>query len=143
MMKSERKRKTIYVILKVLGVAISCFFPIWAILERFPLWKEHYGEGRSLSVGMILVLFVVAIIFRKAVFKYITDKFNLHHAPPIFIWLVLLIVAYILIFIGNFMRDLTTVLWMGALGCAIGTVITYIGENFFGNKENKDDGTGI
>ena len=61
MMKSERKRKTIYAILKVLGVAISCFFPIWAILEKFPLWREHYGEGRSLSVGMILMLFVVAI----------------------------------------------------------------------------------
>ena len=141
-MKSDRKRKIIYIILKVLGVAVSCFFPIWAICEKFPLWRQYHGDGRSLGVGMILVLFVVTIIFRKAVFKYITDKFKLSHAPPIAIWLVLLIISYILIYIGNFLRDLTTVLWMGVVGCAIGTVITYIGENFFGNKENKDDGTG-
>jgi hypothetical protein len=87
-------------------------------------------------------MIVLAIIFRKSVFNYITDKFNLKHAPPIAIWLTLLIVSYILIYLGNFMRDLTVVLCMGAIGCAIGTVLTYIAENYFGNKEKDGDGSG-
>lgn len=142
-MKSARRRKAVYIILKILGVAISCFFPIWAICDKFPLWRQAHGDERSFGVGLILVLFVVVVIFRKSVLKYIEERLNLRHAPPIVIWFILLIISYVLIYIGNFLRDLTTVLWMGALGCAIGTVITYIGENFFGNKEDKDDGTGI
>lgn len=141
-MTTDRKRKTLYLAFKALGVIISCFFPIWAICEKFPLWTETYGTGRSIGVGAILILFVTTIIFRKAVFKYITEKLKLNHAPPITIWLVLLIISYILIFIGNFLRDLTTILWMGILGCGLGTVLTYVGENFFGDKEDKGDGCG-
>jgi hypothetical protein len=139
-MATDKKRKYLYWLFKVGGVLISCIFPIWAVCEKFPLWTASYGTGRSVGVGAILILIVLTVIFRKAVFKYLSDKLKLNHAPPITIWLILLILSYILIFIGNFLRDLTTVLWMGALGCAMGTVLTFVGENFFGNKENSDDG---
>ena len=129
---TDKKRNKIYWILKILGVAISCLFPIWTICEKFTVWKSGYGVGQSIGVGAILILIVVAIIFRKSVFQFISDKFKLQHSPPIFVWIVMLIVSYILIFIGDFMRDFTTVLWMGMIGCAIGTLITFIGENYFG-----------
>ena len=141
-MTTEKKRKYLYLLFKVLGVIISCAFPIWAICEKFPLWKEVHGTGRSVGVGLILALFVLTVIFRKAVFNYLSEKLKLNHAPPITIWLILLIISYVLMFIGNFVRDLTTILWMGVLGCALGTVLTYVGENFFGDKEEKDDGNG-
>jgi Na+-driven multidrug efflux pump len=51
------------------------------------------------------------------------------------IWLVLLIISYVLIYINNFIKDLTVVFFMGLVGCAIGTVLTYIAENKFGEKK--------
>ena len=141
-MTVEKKRKIFYLLFKVSSILISCFFPIWAVCEKFPLWTVSYGTGRSVGVGTILILIVVSIIFRRAVFKFISERLKLEHTPPLAVWLVLIAVSYVLIFIGNFLRDLTTVLWMGLIGCAIGTLLTFIGENFFGEKENKDDGSG-
>lgn len=137
-MTKQQKRKTWYVIFKVLSVIVSCAFPIWAIFVKFPVWRETHGDGRSFGVGAILMLFVVLVIFRKTVLKYFADKFNLQHAPPITVWVALLIVSYILIYIANFLRDFTLVLWMGTLGCGLGMVLTFFAENVF-NKDDDDE----
>ena len=138
-MMTEKKRKTLYWSFKILSVIISCALPVWAILEKFPIWKGSYGDARTLGVGGILILIVLLIVFRKAVFDFIKSKFNLHHAPPLAIWLALIVISYILIFIGEFMRDLTTVFWMGLIGCTIGTVLTFIAENKFAYVKEKSD----
>ena len=140
-MTSERRNNLLYWVFKIGGIVISCFFPIWAVCEKFPIWRADYGTERSFGVGAILILIVLTIIFRKAVFKFLSDRFKLQHAPPLAVWIVLLIISNVLVYIGNFLRDLTTVLWMGMLGCALGTLLTFIAENFFANKENSDDRT--
>ena len=137
---TEKKRKNLYWVFKLLGILVSCALPIWAVCEKFPVWTEQYGSGRSFGVGAIILLVVVVVVFRKAVFDYLKDKFKLQHAPPITVWFGMLIAAYILIFIGNFLRDLVVVLWMGVLGCAIGTFLTFICENYFGKKDNNGYG---
>lgn len=134
---SSRKRKTFYWLFKILSVLVACALPIWAIWEKFPIWTYSYGTSRSVGVGGILVLIVILVIFRRAVFKFITDKLKLRHAPPLVIWLVLLIISYILVYINQFINDLTTVFWMGLIGCAVGTVLTFIAENRFGKKEEQ------
>ena len=131
---TPQKRKVFYWLFKVLGIVVSCLFPIWAICEKFPIWKASHGTGRSAGVGGILILFVLLIIFRRTVFHFIRDRFNLKHAPPLAVWLALLILSYMLVYISNFMRDLTTVLWMGFIGCAIGTFLTFIAENKYKEK---------
>lgn len=135
---TERKSKILYWVLKIAGIVVSCALPIWAICERFPLWTEAHGASRSIGVGMILIAFVLLIIFRKTVFGFIQDKFKLEHAPPLVIWLVMLIISYILVYLGEVMRDMTTVFWMGFIGCAVGTVLTYFSERY-GAKEVKSD----
>lgn len=133
---SERKRKTLYWLFKILSIVISCALPIWAICEKYPLWKTAYGTTHSIGVGGILVLIVLLIIFRKSVFGFIKDKLKITHAPPLAVWLVLIIMSYVLVFIGQFMYDMVIILWMGLIGCAIGTLLTFIAENKFGKKEN-------
>ena len=123
------KRKVLYWIFKCASVLIACALPIIAIFEKFPVWTVEHGTKRTVSFGIILITIVILIIFRRAVFNFIRDKFNLQHAPPLMVWLVLLVVSYILVYIGNVMQDMTTVLWMGFIGCAIGNVITYVAEN--------------
>lgn len=138
MQNENNKDQKLYWIFKALSVVVSCLLPIWAICEKFPLWKHEYGVGRSIGAGFILIMIVVLIIFRKTVFEYVMEKAKLKHAPPLVVWLVLLVVAYILLYIADFIRDLTVVFWMGLLGCAIGTVLTYIAESRYGKKDESD-----
>lgn len=135
---SNRRRNIIYWIFKLSSIIISCALPVWAICERYPMWTEIHGTTRSIGVGGILVLFVLLIVFRKTVFKFITDRLKLKHAPPLAIWLALLVVSYALVYIGEFMRDMTTVLWMGLIGCAIGTLLTFIAEDRFGKEKQNE-----
>lgn len=134
----EKKCKIKYWILKVLSVLISCGLPIYAVWEHFPLWSVSYGASRSVGAGFVIILIVVAIIFRKSVFNYMKNKMKLQNAPPLAIWLIMLAISYLLLYINQFIRDLTTVFWMGLVGCAIGTVLTYIAENWYGKKEDTD-----
>lgn len=135
---SETKRKTFYWLFKILSIVVSCALPIWAICEKYPIWNTMYGTTHSIGVGGILALMVICIVFRKAVFGFIKDKLKITHAPPLAVWLILIAMSYILVFIGQFMYDMVIVLWMGFIGSAIGTLLTYIAERKFGKKENAD-----
>ena len=137
---SEKKRRTKYWTLKILSLIVSCGLPIYAVWEHFPIWTVTHGTARSVGAGGIICLIVIAIIFRKSVFNFTRDKLKLEHAPPMAVWLVMLIVAYVLTYINRFIQDLTTVFWMGLIGCAIGTALTFIAEHFYGKKEEKTDG---
>ncbi len=132
---TEKKRKILFWSLKIGGIVVSCALPIWAICERFPLWTEAHGAGRSAGVGIILIAIVLLIIFRRTVFDFIKDHFDLKHAPPLTVWVVMLVCSYILVFLGEVMRDMTSVCWMGFIGCAFGTFLTFLSERFKGDSE--------
>ena len=137
---TDKKRKACYWLLKILSVIISCGLPIWAICEKFPVWTLSYGQYRSIGVGGILILIVLLIIFRKTVFNFIKEKLKITHAPPLAVWLVMLILSYVLVYIGNFLRDMSIVFWMGFIGCAIGTVLTFIAESKFSKNKETENG---
>ena len=138
---TEKQRKTKYWIFKILSIVVACCFPMLAVIEHFPLWRESYGTAKSIGAGGIICIIVAIIIFRKSVFNYLRDKMKLQHAPPLAVWLVLIVISYIMLYINQFIRDLTTVLWMGLVGCVIGNVLTYIAENKYGKKTEDRDGT--
>lgn len=129
---TETTRKKFYWLFKLAGIIISCALPIWAVCEKFPLWTVTHGTSHSIGVGVVLILLVILVIFRRTVFNFIRDRFNLQHAPPLAVWFVMLIISYIMVYLGNVMEDMTTVFWMGLIGCAIGTLLTYIAESRFG-----------
>lgn len=136
---TERKRKALFWLFKCAGILISCALPIWAICEKFPLWADLHGTDRTVGVGIILIAMVLIIIFRKTVFDFAKEHFDLKHAPPVTIWLVMLILSYILIYLGDVMRDMATVFWMGFIGCAIGTIFTYISGRFKTKDVNSNE----
>ena len=82
---------------------------------------------------MIVIVFI--IVFRTSVFDFLKDKLKITHAPPLLVWLVLIAISYVLIFIGQFMQDVLVVLWMGLIGCSLGTALTFVAEHYFGKKE--------
>lgn len=135
---SQTKRKIGYWGFKVASIITSCAFPLYAVYEHYPLWQYEHGATRSLGSGFIISAIVILVIFRKTVFNFIGEKIKGKHAPPIAVWITLLIVTYVLIYINAFLVDLTTVLWMGLLGCALGNGMTYIAEHKFGDKKEDD-----
>jgi hypothetical protein len=64
---TEKKRKTLYWVFKLLGILISCALPIWAICERFPIWTEKHDAGYSIGVGAILILVVLLVVLFSSV----------------------------------------------------------------------------
>lgn len=138
---TEKKRNTLYWVFKVLGIFISCAFPIWAICEKFPIWREEHGASRTVGAGGILILIVLLVIFRKTVFNFMRDRMKLNHAPPLVGWLIMIIISYILAYINKFIQDMTVVFWMGLIGCLIGTLITCVGENKYGRKDEENGGS--
>lgn len=131
---SEKKRSLKYWTLKLLSVLVSCALPIYAVCEHFPLWTTAYGASHSIGAGAVISLVIIATVFRRSVFQFLRDRMKLRHAPPLTVWLLMLAAAYLLLYIHPFIRDLTTVLWFGLVGGAVGTAITYLAENRYGKK---------
>lgn len=136
---SDKKCKFFYWLFKIMAVIVSCAFPIWAICERYPIWTEVHGKSHSIGAGGILILIVLLIIFRKTVFSFIKDRLNLKHTPPIVAWIVMIIISYTLMYISKVLYDITMVFWMGFIGCAIGTFLTFIAENRFRKEADKNE----
>lgn len=136
---TEKKRKILYWSFKITSVLISCLLPIWAILEKYPMWVEDHGTGNSVGAGLIMSAIVMLIVFRKSVFNFIRDKVKLNNAPPIVIWIALLVGSYLLIWLSDVLKDMNIIFWMGLIGCGIGTLLTFIADNVFGKKKEKSD----
>lgn len=132
---TEKKRKLYYWGLKSAGILSSCLFPLFAIYEHFPMWVEESGPEKSVGSGLIIGAMVLIAVFRKTIFAYLGEKFKGKNAPPITVWIVLLVGAYTLVYINSFLLDLITVLWMGLLGCGIGTGMNAIADNKFGGTD--------
>lgn len=131
---TEKKRKLWHWIFKVASIVTSCVFPLYAVYEHFPYWQYEHGAARSLGSGLIISAMILVVIFRKTVFAYLGEKFKGKNAPPVAIWIGLLIATYILIYINSFLLDLTNVLWMGLIGCVIGNGLNYIADHKLGGE---------
>ena len=135
---TSTKSKALYWLFKVLSVAVSCTFPIWAICERFPLWEQTYGSNTSIGAGGLMIFAVLIIVFRRTIFEFLRERLRLRHAPPLLVWLVMLLLAYTLMYISRFTADMIDVFWMGFIGCAIGTALTFVAENVIRKKDTDD-----
>ena len=131
----KKKSKAIYYLFKIASILVACALPLWGIFEKYPLWVDTHGSARSIGVGGLLGIIVLLVIFRRTVFGWLKEKWKLKYAPPITVWIAMIIVSYILMFVGKFLYDITTICWMGLVGSALGGVLTFIGENFFGGEE--------
>lgn len=135
---TQKKRKCLHILFKMLGLLVSCGMPFYAICEHFPIWTTEFGSARSLGSGAIISSIVLLVIFRSTVFSWIKEKLQGKHAPPMVFWIVALIICYILVYINKFLIDLTVILWMGLVGCTIGNIFNLIADHKFGEVESND-----
>ena len=135
------KNNAIYWLFKIVSVLVSCAFPVWAIYERFPVWVTVHGKTQSIGTGGILIFFVLLIICRKSVFGFIRERLRLRHAPPLLVWVILIALSYAILYVAVFLLDIINVFWMGFVGCLIGSVLTFIAENFLRVHKKKEEVT--
>ena len=133
---TKPSRNTLYWIFKVTSVVVACGLPIAAILEKFPLWSE---SGTKVGAGLVMTIVVLLVVFRRSVFDFAKKRLRLQNAPPITVWLVMIVISYIMMYVSDVLRDMNSVLWMGLVGCALGTALTYIAENYFGKKGDSNE----
>lgn len=139
---TERKRAFLFWLFKGASVLVACALPIWAILERFPLWVETNGAPKTAALTLIMIAIVLLIVFRRSVFEFLKARLKLKYAPPMTIWAVFLIISYVMMYVAEFLSDLNTVFWMGLIGAAIGAVLTYVSNKFKPPEaeESEEDG---
>jgi hypothetical protein len=138
-MKLSLKSNIAYYIFKVSSIVVACALPLWGVIDKFPIWVETHGTGRSLGTGGLIGIIILIVIFRRTVFNFLKEKWKMRYAPPITIWIAMIAVSYMLMYINKFLYDITTVFWMGLIGCALGGVLTFIGENFFGGEKTNNE----
>lgn len=136
-MKKPSKNNIFYWVFKGSGIGISAALPLWVVCDKFPLWVENHGVGKSLGTGGILGIIIMLVIFRDTVIGYIKEKFKIGHAPKLTWWIVGLVIIYSLLYIVKFLSDLALVMWMGLFGSIVGAMLTFAGEIFFGEEESK------
>ena len=134
----KKKSKAIYYLFKIASILVACALPMWGILAKYPLWVDTHGSARSIGVGGLLGIIILLIIFRRTVFSFLKEKWKLKYAPPITVWIATIIVAYTLMFVSKFLYDITTICWMGLIGSSLGGVLTFVGENFFGEEKSNE-----
>lgn len=131
---TDTKRKRLYWLFKILSIVAAAGLPMYAIFDHFPIWSEQ-GAGRTSVTAIILLGITMLVVFRRSVFNFIRDKFNLKYAPPITIWAVFLLGSYVMEYIAGVISDMNTVFWFGLIGAALGMLFTYISEKYNVSKE--------
>ena len=124
----SKRDKFFYWAWRLLGIFLSGYLPISAVVDHFPIWLEHKGTGRTIWVGAILILIILAVIFRKTVINYVRERLKTHSYPPVMGWVVLLCVTYVLRFINDFIIDMTSVFWMGLIGGLLGSLCMWLAD---------------
>jgi hypothetical protein len=137
-MKTTTKRNILYYLFKIASIIAACALPLWGVFEKYPLWAESHGTLRSVGTGGLIGIIILLVVFRRTIFNFLKDRWKMSYAPPITIWIILIVISYLTMFVSKFLFDLTTILWMGLVGSMAGGVLTFIGENFFG-EEKKDE----
>lgn len=63
-MKRKKTAKRIcYPLSYIVGIGI----PLWAILEKFPVWAKEYSPVKSAGLGIMLIAIVVTAVGRKVI----------------------------------------------------------------------------
>ena len=89
----------------------------------------------------MLAALVLIVIFKKTIFGGIKERLKMKHTPPLLIWVVMLILAYAILSVCSFLLDIIMVLWMGLIGCGIGTILSMVAEFCFGKEEKDHEGS--
>lgn len=63
MSRKKIAKRICYPLSYMAGIGI----PLWAILEKFPIWAKEYSPVKSAGLGIMLIAIVIASVGRKVI----------------------------------------------------------------------------
>lgn len=136
---SDKYKKWIYRSLLVLAYVSYVFFPIYAVLQKYPFWKEEGGVFASLGIGAMLIGIILAWTARNALSVWVEKYLGKFVWSQSKFWVGGTIILLVLNTVGNIVSDLLTIWIWGCIGMGLGMILTMIAKYL--KKGETQDGT--
>lgn len=108
-------------------LSVVCFFApvVWAICDKFPLWRSQGGGGLSIGSGAVIVCVVVFMTFKKYITAFAAEKLGTISAGValVFLWFGLSIALYAVARLATMLNDLSTVFLWAGIGATAGVAL--------------------
>lgn len=63
MKKPVTVKRACYILSYIVGIGV----PVWAVLEKFPIWAREYSPAKSAGIGLLLIACIVVAVGRKVI----------------------------------------------------------------------------
>jgi hypothetical protein len=124
-------------------LSVICFFApvVWAIYDKFPLWRSQGGGGLAIGSGVVIVCVVVYMTFKKYITAIAAEKLGTISAGValVCLWFGLSIALYALASLATMLNDLSTVFLWAGIGATAGVSLQFWAKCL--KKRIKEDET--
>jgi hypothetical protein len=124
-------------------LSVICFFApvVWAIWDKFPLWRAQGGGGLAIGSGVVIVCAIVYMTFKNYITEFAREMFGTISAgiSLIFLWFGLSIVMYAFASLATMLNDLSTVFLWAGIGATAGVALQCWARSL--QKRIKEDDT--
>ena len=136
-------RKIKAVVAALYTLAVICFFApvVWAIWDKFPLWRSQGGGGLAIGSGVVIVCVVVYMTFKRYITAFASEKLGTISAgiALVFLWFGLAIALYAVASLATMLNDLSTVFLWAGIGATGGVALQFWARCL--KKRIKEDDT--
>lgn len=131
--------KTIYWILQIASFLLSAGIPAIVVWQKFPLFVEKAGKANSVGIGLVLIIVIACVTFRKTIFATIKKALGITSVPPIVGWAVALVVLFALSKLVSILADLQVICFAGLTGSALGMACSLISQIVYPDSKKQED----
>lgn len=108
-------------------LSVICFFApvVWAIWDKFPLWRSQGGGGLAIGSGVVIVGVVIYMTFKRYITAFAAEKLGTISAgiALVFLWFGLAIALYAVASLATMLNDLSTVFLWAGIGATAGVAL--------------------
>lgn len=111
------------------ALSVICFFApvVWAIWDKYTLWRSQGGGGLAIGSGVVIVFVVAYMTFKKYITAFAAEKLGTISAgiALVFLWFGLAIALYAVASLATMLNDLSTVFLWAGIGATAGVALQF------------------
>lgn len=111
------------------SLSVICFFApvVWAIWDKFPLWRSQGGGGLAIGSGVVIVGVVLYMTFKRYITAFVAEKLGTLSAgiALVFLWYGIAIALYAVASLATMLNDLSTVFLWAGIGATAGVALQF------------------
>lgn len=111
------------------SLSVICFFApvVWAIWDKFPLWRSQGGGGLAIGSGVVIIGVVLYMTFKRYITAFVAEKLGTLSAgiALVFLWYGIAIALYAVASLATMLNDLSTVFLWAGIGATAGVALQF------------------